>query len=99
MTLKEICVFLKAVQKQEKDKRANIYLHASMVASFVGNVFNGQPIPPIYEVLPEDFNYMKQEADNRATMLQKEQWLDFAMRHNAKRAKNQEVRIIDNRTT
>ncbi len=99
MTLKEICEFIKAVQKREKEKRANIYLQASMVASFVGNVFNGQPIPPIYDVLPEDFNYMKQEADNRATMLQKEQWLDFAMRHNAKRAKNQEVRIIDNRTT
>lgn len=85
MTLKEISDFIKAVQKREKDKRANIYLHSSMLASFVGNVINGKTIPPIYEVLPEDFGYIKAEADERATMLQKEQWLDFAQRHNAKR--------------
>lgn len=86
MTLKEICDFIKAIKKREEDKRAFAYFEASMMASFVGLVMNGNSIPPIYEVLPDDFGYMKQEADDKATMLYKEQLLDFAMRHNKKRA-------------
>ena len=84
--MKEICDYIRAIQKQEKDKRAFAYFQASMAASFVGLVMNGNSIPPIYEVLPDDFGYMKQEADDRALMLYKEQMLDFANRHNKKRA-------------
>ena len=93
MTLKEISAFIKAIQEQEKTKQANMYLQASLIANFIGNVVNGKQIPPIHSVFPELFaDEQKIEQERKeymAEMLYKEQMLDWAMavnkRNQAKR--------------
>ena len=89
MTLKEILAYLKAVQEQEKTKRQDLYLQASLTANFVGSIINGKPIPPIHQVFPELYQELAQkeraEQDYKAMMLYKEQMLDFANYHNKRR--------------
>lgn len=91
MTLKELLEYLKAIQEQEKMKRQEYYLQASLTASFIGCVWGGKPIPPIQEVFPEVYDEQlrqmqnMQDKDYMATMLYKEQMLDFAMSHNKRR--------------
>lgn len=93
MTLKEISQFIKAIQEQEKIKRGETYLLASLTANFIGCVVNGKQIPPIHQVFPELYDneakIEQEKKDYLAQMLYKEQMLDWAMavnkRNQAKR--------------
>lgn len=85
MTIKEINIFIKAIQEREKQKYSNTYLQASLTANFIGCVINGKEIPPIHKVFPEFFeNEEQRERDRLAQMLYKEQMLDWATRVNKK---------------
>ena len=83
MTIKEINIFIKAIQERERDKYSNTYLQASLTANFVGFIINGKQIPPIHSVFPElyedEARIAQAKQDYLAQMLYKEQMLDWAM--------------------
>ena len=92
MTIKEMNVQIKVFQEQEKSNYERIYILASLTANFVGQVFNGKPIPPIHQVFPEYYveenNIAQQQQEYNAAMLYKEQMLDWAIAINKKRKKS-----------
>lgn len=91
MTIKEMNICIKIFQEQEKDKYEKMYLQASLIAGFVGNMLNGNPIPPIHQVFPELYKEQieleQKEQEYKAMMLYKEQMLDWANAVNKKRKK------------
>lgn len=90
MTLDEIILFLKAMGEQEKRNRTNLYLQASLVASFVGRVFNGKPIPSIETIFPEIINKPTEVDEEKAQAFYKEQMIEYAKAFNRKRKKRGE---------
>ena len=56
MTIKEMNIFIRAVQEREKVKYSTTYLQASLTANFVGCIINGKEIPPIHKIFPELFD-------------------------------------------
>lgn len=86
MTLKEITIFIRSIQQQEKQKRQDQYIQASLIANFVGCVIGGKQIPAIHQVFPEIYQEEakvdQEKRDYQAMMLYKEQMLDYAMRVN-----------------
>ena len=83
MTIKEINIFIRAVQEREKVKYSTTYLQSSLTANFVGCVINGKEIPPIHQIFPELFKdeerIAQEKQEQLRQMLYKEQMLDWAM--------------------
>lgn len=95
LTLAEIIAVLTNYRKME-EKRANEtaminYNQAVLIADFVGLRLNGKPLPSYQEIYPkaqtEEDSQAQKDRDYKAMMLQKEQWLFYAKRHNANRKK------------
>lgn len=88
MTLEEINLCIKSYQQKEELKAKEIlasnYNSAFLIASFVGAMLNGEQIPTISQIYPDQFPEPKEE-ENKAWMIYKEQMLDFAIAHNKKR--------------
>lgn len=91
MTIKEMNISIKVFQERDKSKYEQTYIQATLIANFIGNVINGKPIPPIYQVFPEYYSDLmeleRQEQEYKAAMLYKEQMLDWATAVNKKRNK------------
>ena len=80
MTLAEITQVIKAYNEGYKVKLQENYSNAVMIATFVLQGLNGKNIPKFEELYPD----LTQENDNaeQAMQLYKEQFMDFANRHN-----------------
>lgn len=81
MTLAEITQVIKAYNEDYKVKLQENYSNAVMIASFVLQGLNGKKIPKFNELYP---NLVQEDEDNtdQAMQLYKEQFMDFANRHN-----------------
>lgn len=82
MTLAEITQVIKAYNEDYKVKLQENYSNAVMVATFVLQGLNGKKIPKFNELYPN--LEIQEDNDNaeQAMQLYKEQFMDFANRHN-----------------
>lgn len=78
MTLAEITQVITAYNENYKMKLQENYSNAVMIATFVLQGLNGKKVPKFEELYPD----LAQADDDQAMQLYKEQFLDFANRHN-----------------
>lgn len=78
MTLAEITQVITAYNENYKIKLQENYSNAVMIATFVLQGLNGKKMPKFEELYPD----LAQADDDQAMQLYKEQFMDFANRHN-----------------
>lgn len=78
MTLAEITQVITAYNENYKMKLQENYSNAVMIATFVLQGLNGKKVPKFEELYPD----LAQADDDQAMQLYKEQFMDFANRHN-----------------
>ena len=78
MTLAEITQVIAAYNENYKIKLQENYSNAVMIATFVLQGLNGKKMPKFEELYPD----LAQADDDQAMQLYKEQFMDFANRHN-----------------
>lgn len=78
MTLAEITQVITAYNENYKMKLQENYSNAVMIATFVLQGLNGKKVPKFEELYPD----LVQDNNDQAMQLYKEQFMDFANRHN-----------------
>lgn len=84
MTLKEINILIECYIETQEDKRVQNYNLAYMVAVFVNSSLSGKPIPDYYEMFPAKQQKQKEDAEQKAMALYRDQFMMFAEQHNKK---------------
>lgn len=82
MTLAEITQVIKAYNEDYKIKLQENYSNAVMIATFVLQGLNGKKIPKFDELYPDLVQEDNDDNAEQAMQLYKEQFMDFANRHN-----------------
>ena len=81
MTLAEITQVITAYNENYKMKLQENYSNAVMIATFVLQGLNGKKVPKFEELYP-DLATDNDDNSDQAMQLYKEQFMDFANRHN-----------------
>lgn len=78
--------YIEKVKADNQQKLAYSYNNAVLISMFVCKGFNGDKLPRIEEIYPDEFKEEQIDVDkqNKALQLYKEQFIDFANAHNKK---------------
>lgn len=82
MTLAEITQVITAYNENYKMKLQENYSNAVMIATFVLQGLNGKKMPKFEELYPDLAQNDNDDNSDQAMQLYKEQFMDFANRHN-----------------
>lgn len=91
MTVGEILDVIQNYNKVKEEESKVLLLSnynlAQMITNFISCSVNKKSIPSVYELYPDLFGQeqVEDKRDELAAGLLKEQWIDFALRHNKKR--------------